>query len=84
MDVKRVLRALRLGWRWIAFTFLLGIPTGVLVARNVLPREYVSEAVLVWEPAHTSARGDSLREFKTLVDTLELPALLAEVRQRTQ
>ncbi len=57
---------------------------GVLVARSVLPREYAAEAVLVWEPPRTSVRVDSLREFKTLVDTLKLPALLAEVRQRTQ
>lgn len=82
--MKRVARALRLRWRWIALSFLLGLPTGVGVARYVLPREYVSEAVLVWEPPQTSARGDSLREFKTLVDTLELPALLAEVRRRTE
>jgi uncharacterized protein involved in exopolysaccharide biosynthesis len=77
-------RAIRLRWRWLAFTFLLGIPTGVLVARFLLPREYASEAVLVWEPPQTFVRGDSQREFKTLVDTLELPDLLAEVRRRTQ
>ncbi|HYI01097.1 hypothetical protein [Hyalangium sp.] len=75
---------MRLRWRLIAFTFLLGVPTGVLVAKTLLPREYASEAVLVWEPPRSSSRVDSLREFRTLVDTLKLPTLLAEVRHRTK
>jgi uncharacterized protein involved in exopolysaccharide biosynthesis len=79
----RVMRALRLRWRLIALASLLGIPVGVLVVKTVLPREYVSEAVLVWEPLRSSSRMDSLREFKTQVDTLKLPDLLAEVRRRT-
>jgi uncharacterized protein involved in exopolysaccharide biosynthesis len=79
----RVVRALRLRWRLIALASLLGAPAGVLVVKTLLPREYVSEAVLVWEPPSASSRADSLREFKTQVDTLKLPTLLAEVRRRT-
>ncbi len=80
----RVVRAMCLRWRLIAFASLLGVPTGVLVARTLLPREYASEAVLIWEPPRASSRVESAREFKTQVDTLKLPTLLSEVRQRTQ
>jgi len=77
-------RALRLRWRLIALVSFLGVPAGVLVVKTLLPREYVSEAVLVWEPPRSSSsRVDSLREFKTQVDTFKLPTLLAEVRRRT-
>ncbi|WP_224242675.1 GumC domain-containing protein [Hyalangium gracile] len=72
-----------LRWRLITLASLLGVPLGVLVVKTLLPREYVSEAVLVWEPPRSSSRVDSLREFKTQVDTLKLPTLLAEVRRRT-
>lgn len=82
VDVMRVLRDLRLRWRWIAFCTLLGLPTGVLVTRTVLPREYAAETVLVWEPSRSASRMETAREFKTLVDTLKLPTVLAEVRQR--
>jgi uncharacterized protein involved in exopolysaccharide biosynthesis len=80
----RVGRAVLRRWRLIALTCLLGVPTGMLVAKTLLPREYTSEAVLVWEPPPSSSRMDSAREFRTLVDTLKLPTLLAEVRHRTQ
>jgi uncharacterized protein involved in exopolysaccharide biosynthesis len=79
----RVLRNLRKRWRLIALASLLGVPVGVFVVKTLLPREYVSQAVLVWEPPRSSSRVDSLREFKTQVDTLKLPDLLAEVRRRT-
>jgi uncharacterized protein involved in exopolysaccharide biosynthesis len=80
----RVVRAVLRRWRLIAFTSLLGLPIGVLVAKTLLPREYASETVLVWEPPSSSSRMDSEREFRTLVDTLKLPTLVAEVRHRTQ
>jgi uncharacterized protein involved in exopolysaccharide biosynthesis len=80
----RVLRAVLRRWRLIAFTSLLGVPVGVLIVKTLLPREYVSEAVLMWEPPPSSSRMDSQRELRTLVDTIKLPTLLAEVRHREQ
>ncbi|HEX8704883.1 MAG TPA: hypothetical protein VF815_38980 [Myxococcaceae bacterium] len=80
----RVLRAVLRRWRLIVLASLLGVPVGVLVVKTLLPREYVSEAILVWEPPPSASRMDALREFRTLVDTIKLPTLLAEVRHRAQ
>jgi uncharacterized protein involved in exopolysaccharide biosynthesis len=82
IDVARVARALRHRWRLIALTFMLGIPTGVLIAMALAPREYTAQAVLVWEPPRTFVSADPQRDFRTLVDTIKLPNVLAEVRQR--
>jgi uncharacterized protein involved in exopolysaccharide biosynthesis len=82
IDVMRVGRALRHRWRLIALTFLFGIPMGVLIAMTLAPREYMAQAVLVWEPPRTFVSANPERDFRTLVDTIKLPNVLAEVRQR--
>lgn len=82
LEVRRITGALLLRWRLIALTFLLGLPTGVVIALSFAPREYTARAVLVWEPPPTFVSADPQRDFRTLVDTIKLPNVLAEVRQR--
>ncbi|MCP3137424.1 GumC family protein [Pyxidicoccus xibeiensis] len=82
VDPLRIARVLRRRWRVIAGAFALGIILGVLLAKTVVPREFTAQTILVWEPARVREVRNAERELQTLMNTLELPNNLAELRKR--
>jgi uncharacterized protein involved in exopolysaccharide biosynthesis len=80
VEIGRLVRAL-LRQRWVILAgAIIGVAAGVVIAKTIIPRVYVTETSLVWE----SEDGDepNIRELRTVVDSVKLPTNLAEVRER--
>lgn len=84
VDLGRVLRSVRTGWRWIFLSTIAMLVVGATLARKFVAREYTSDLSILWEPgsADGSAAEDEGRTLRTLSDTVKLPVNLARVRER--
>lgn len=81
IDISRVLLAIKRA-RWVLGGAAAGGALfGVVVGKTVAPVEYASHATLLWEPDE-GEQADRVRAEKTLVDTIELPSMLAAIRER--
>jgi len=79
VEIGRLLRSLmRKRWLILAGAFV-GMATGVVVAKTIVPRVYIAETVMVWETDEGRATPN-VRELRTLVDSVKLPTNLALIR----
>lgn len=77
----------RLAWavwgarRWIGLAALVASLIGAVIGKFVVPKSYLSTAVLLWQPP-VAARTDAVREVATLAQSVKVPANLLRVRER--
>lgn len=81
VDGWRLLRILKRHKRLLLTLLVLSAAIGAVTGRYLLIKTYVARAVLLWEPPAT-ARAERIREISTLVDSVKIPANLAQVRER--
>ena len=82
LELRRVVSAVAARRWWIALALLVGGAAGVALAVNFAPREFAAQALLSWDPAVAHADGrDATRELRTLTESVNTPAVLAEVRK---
>lgn len=85
VDIARVARAVARWRRWLALALVVGALAGGAVAKLLIERQYTSQAVLIWEPTEEQAEDvPTERALRTLIDSVELPDNLAEVRQKLE
>lgn len=83
MDPARLRQAF---WRarWgIAATVLLSVVVAIPAAKKLAPHDYLARASFLWErPPSTEDPAGDARALRTMIDSVELPTNLAEVRRR--
>lgn len=83
VDPARLRRAFW-GARWLVTgALLLVVAAAIPVARWIAPLDYVARASFLWErPLSADDPAGDARALRTLIDSVELPTNLAEVRRR--
>jgi uncharacterized protein involved in exopolysaccharide biosynthesis len=81
IEIARVTLALRRAQWLLVGAGVAGAALGVGLGKTVAPVEYASHATLLWEP-NDAEQADRSRAEKTLVDSIELPSMLASIRER--
>lgn len=83
VDPLRLRRALWRARLWIFVALVAGAAVAVPVARRLAPLEYLARASFLWEaPIGTANPDGDARALRTMIDSVELPPNLAEVRRR--
>lgn len=82
VEPSRLWRSVASRWRsWLGLA-AVSFVASVVVAKTLVPRTFMSEAILIWEPAVGGGpASDTLRELRTLLDTVKLPGNLEEIRR---
>ncbi len=82
LEVRRLISAVAARRKLIALALALGAAGGVALAIKFAPREFAAQALLSWDPSVAHADGrDASRELRTLTESVNTPAVLAEVRK---
>jgi len=78
VDFTRLMRGVVRRWRWIAIAAVVSAGVGFVLAKTIAPRTFISRTVIVWE----ARRDQDRQEFRTLIDSVLIPANLLEVKRR--
>ena len=81
VEIARVVHALRRARFLVVGVGVVGAVAGVALATAAAPVEYESHATLVWEPDEVEM-ADRQRAEKTLIDSIEIPTILASIREK--
>ncbi|MBS2023076.1 MAG: hypothetical protein JST92_11735 [Deltaproteobacteria bacterium] len=83
VEPRRIVWALLRRRKIIWLTTFLGAAAGVAAALTWAPREFASSAIFAWDATAGRAEGvDTMRELRTMVDSVKTPSVLAEIRKR--
>lgn len=85
VDVHRVVRTLWIGRWWLLGAAMLGLAIGLVYAKFIVGDEYVSTAVLKYDPRaelRSSSHVQAQREAASYVDAAHSDPVLREVRRR--
>jgi uncharacterized protein involved in exopolysaccharide biosynthesis len=90
IDPYRLFRAVKRGRTWLLSTVVIGSLIGIVIGKFVMPRAYESSIQIVYEGGSQAATPPemlqpvSVRELRTLVDSVKLPANLRKIRDRRE
>lgn len=86
LDLARFLRALRRGWKLLLSVALIGVVLGFVIPKFLMPRQWLSQAQLVYEGMVVEKDGEKIidadpRDLRTMVDSVKLPTNLRQVQE---